>query len=321
MYLEAYSKNQFKSIKAAIARREMFFRDSIMRLEANNPNGNYDGIIAESKPLHQQLQDNLNNRTYMHGAGKASTFSIKTLLGKFIKIARKLESQTEMTFEKKSTQYLEGFPGGLSEIQEVTQALFVPLAERLYKFALKYKTELEKNFDEQLKEILTEWKESTKTRVDIYSGMDISRPEFEIIWDAICKQLYKNSLTILLVNIDKPEVLLTYYDEKIINYRKHQTDKPDPDSYTLSIAPASSKAADFTFAATDNLLIMNNSNQAIYFYAAAAADAAQPAQLSEIAAGDELEIAATQLGAPANKFLIFVNKDTTQQAEVEIALI
>ena len=321
MNLESYTKNQFKYIRAAIARREMFFRYSIMRLEANNPNGIYDAIIGESKPLLQQLQDNLNSRTYTHGAGKASTAGIKQTQEKFIKIARKLEMQTDMIFEKKSPQYIEGFPGGLSEIQEVTQALFVPLAERLYKFALKYKSELGQNFDETIKEILTEWNEATKTRVDIYSEKDQNRPEFEIIWDAICKQLYKNSLTILLANLDKPELLLTYYDEKIINYHKHQTEKTDTNSYSLSIAPASSKAADFTFAATDNLLIMNNGIQSIYFYAATAADAPQPAQLTEIAAGDELEITALQLGAPANKFLIFVNKDAAQQAEVEIALI
>ena len=59
----------------------------------------------------------------------------------------------------------------------------------------------------------------------------------------------------------------------------------------------------------------------IFYYAAATADAAQPAQLSEIAIGDEAEIAAAQLGAPANKFLILVNKDASLEAEAEIALI
>jgi hypothetical protein len=66
---------------------------------------------------------------------------------------------------------------------------------------------------------------------------------------------------------------------------------------------------------------MNNSTISIFFYAAPTPDAAQPSQLTEIAAGDELEITATQLGAPANKQLIFVNKDATEGADVEIALI
>jgi len=321
MNLEVYTKNQFKYIRAAIARREMFYRYSIMRMEANNPNGIYNGILDESKPLLLQLQNNLNNRTYMHGAGKGSTVNLKLVMEKFIKTARKLESQTEIIFDKKSPQYEEGFPGGLTEVQGVTQALFVPLAERLLKFALKYKTQLGQNFDDKIKEIITEWNENTKTRVDIINEIDSARPEFEIIWDAICSQLYKNALTILLANLDKPDILLTYFDEKIVNFRKHNIEKTDSNSYTLSIAPTTSKTADFTFAAGDTLLLMNNGNKSIFYYAAATADAPQPAVLHEIAAGDEAEVTALSLGAPANKFLIIVNKDATEEAEVEIALI
>jgi hypothetical protein len=321
MNLESYTKNQFKYIRAGIARREMFFRYSIMRMEAINPNGIYDGVLGESKPMLVQLQENLSTRTYMHGAGKGSTLNLKAVMNKFIKTARKLESLTEITFEKKTAQYEEGFPGGLSEIQSVTQALFLPLAERLQTFAEKYKSQLGQNYVDPIEAIITEWNEKTKNRVDIITGMDSTRPEFETIWDLICKQLYKNALTILLANIDNPDVLLSYYDENIVNFRKHQTEKTDTTSYIFTLAPSSFKTAGFSFSPTDTLLIMNNSTISIFFYAAPTPDAAQPTQLTEIAAGDELEITATLLGAPANKHLIFVNKDATEGAEVEIALI
>jgi hypothetical protein len=38
--------------------------------------------------------------------------------------------------------------------------------------------------------------------------------------------------------------------------------------------------------------------------------------VSESAFHNKFKITAAQLGAPANKFLIFVNKDAAQQAEV-----
>jgi hypothetical protein len=41
----------------------------------------------------------------------------------------------------------------------------------------------------------------------------------------------------------------------------------------------------------------------------------------EIEAGDQIEITAIELEAPTNKYLIFVNKDVNENAEVEIVLV
>ena len=76
-----------------------------------------------------------------------------------------------------------------------------------------------------------------------------------------------------------------------------------------------------SFSVDDTLLIINNGDVPLYYYTASTADAPQPAQLSQVAVGDEAEVAAAQLGAPASKFLILVNKNATTEAEAEIALI
>jgi len=68
-------------------------------------------------------------------------------------------------------------------------------------------------------------------------------------------------------------------------------------------------------------LIINNSNIAVFYYGAATAGEQPKTAPIEIAAGDEAEVTALSLGAPTNKFLILMNNDSTETAEVEIALI
>jgi hypothetical protein len=143
----------------------------------------------------------------------------------------------------------------------------------------------------------------------------------EMLWNNLKKQLYINMLTIIINNPDNPKLMLSFFEDKIMRFRKHKDDGSTADTYKMSIAAASSKVADISFSVDDTILIINNGDVPIFYYAAATADAAQPAQLSEIAVGDEAEVKATQLGAPANKFLILVNKDASLEAEAEIALI
>jgi hypothetical protein len=55
----------------------------------------------------------------------------------------------------------------------------------------------------------------------------------------------------------------------------------------------------------------------LYYYGASSATQSAPANLSEIAEGNEAEITAA-LSGPTNKYLLFVNNDKDLEGEVEI---
>ena len=91
-------------------------------------------------------------------------------------------------------------------------------------------------------------------------------------------------------------------------------------STTLKLASNSSKAPNFEFSIDNNVVIRNKENFSLYYYAAAIPAASIPEQLNEIPAYEELVLTAVDLGAPSNKYIIIVNKETANAAEVEIIL-
>ena len=189
------------------------------------------------------------------------------------------------------------------------------LAESL---ALKYKADIGETYATGLKDVRVQL-ESEINAQQIAAG-EVSNviPGYEVLRLAIDKQLLKNVCVILIENLDNPWVVSTFFDEYLIfpKARKEAAQQ----GYILDIPAASKKPADISFSVDDSLLLINNGTKSIFFYAAATADAATPDNLTEIAAGEELEITAASLGAPANKFLIFVNTDLTEEGEVEIVL-
>ena len=111
-----------------------------------------------------------------------------------------------------------------------------------------------------------------------------------------------------------------YFDQSIITPRKHADDSTD-EAYILSIPAAGIASADVSFSVDDTLLISNTGDVPVAYYGAATASQPAPATAITIAANNEAEVTAASLGAPANRFLLFVNKDAETDGEVEITLI
>jgi predicted HicB family RNase H-like nuclease len=148
---------------------------------------------------------------------------------------------------------------------------------------------------------------------------DSSSAELDQAYDAMGEMLFSNMLQLTDIYIKTPEVVSNYFDFSLLRIPKKQSEEDN--TYILTLPVNSKRVANISFSADDTLLLVNNGTKSIFFYAAATADAATPTTLTEIAAGEELEVTAASLGAPANKFLIFVNTDLTEAGEVEILLI
>ena len=97
-----------------------------------------------------------------------------------------------------------------------------------------------------------------------------------------------------------------------------KTKREDDTVYTLTLSPNSNKAADISFSVADSLLLTKTFTIPLYYYGAATTDAAVPTTLKEILPDEEIEVTAVSLGAPANKFLLFLNNDSQIEGEVEI---
>ena len=100
--------------------------------------------------------------------------------------------------------------------------------------------------------------------------------------------------------------------------RTHDKETEEEESLIISIPAATSKESGFSIAETDKYLIMSRSSFSLQYYGAATATELPKTAPRELVPGEEVEVSGTELGAPANRFLIFVNPSTTASGEVEI---
>ena len=91
--------------------------------------------------------------------------------------------------------------------------------------------------------------------------------------------------------------------------------------YSLAIPAGQTVAADISFSVDDKFTVTNTGDSSLFYYGAVAVTDAAPAQVAELAAGQETEVTAVSLGAPRSKYLMFINRDTTLDGEVEIILV
>jgi len=320
MYLERFVNNPFADIRVGIERREKFVHYHILRMQGNNPGGKLDNSISETLTIHQLLTQNLSLRKYVAGSGKGSTLSLKIILKEFIGLAGDLESMCKIKFKKKTPIFMEVFPKGITEYLNVNQANFSPLLERLQQFSDKYKADVGIDFKDKFLDIKTRFEEKLSIKEELQQQAKGAAPDFEIIWNKLAKQLFKNTLTILMLNLDNPNILLSYFDQRIVNHRYKTIHEEKLSSYQLKIAPASFKAAGFSFSADDILLVMNNGNVPIFCYGAATTNEAPGSTTVEIPVGEEAKLTAVSLGAPANKYLMILN-NANAEAKVEIAVL
>ena len=319
---ENLANNPLDGVMVSANRRVKYTDINIERMTKNNQGGIYDILVEYTKNCRDAYANNLIEEESGESIRIANTAELQKSVEEFKDNMRKIEKYLSYKHGNTSLIYMELFAHGLSQFTKASLTEISKLMKKSHEFTVKYATELSsENFEALFKADMLRFDTAFKQQQQAQGAVTNRKSLKEMLWANLKKQLYINMLTIIINNPDNPKVMLSFFEDKILRFRKHKDDGSTAEAYKLNIAASSSKVADISFSVDDTILIINNGYVPLYYYAAATANAAQPAQLTEIAVGDEAEVKAIQLGAPANKFLILVNKDASMEAEAEIALI
>jgi len=316
------SINPLDYVIVGATRRYQYAEDNIKSMKTNNPNNVFDPLIAATEEKLNVYKGNTSDSKINEALRIAHTSEVKIEMDEIIINAGKCEGLVKSVFGKNTPIYLQFFPFGLSEFHDANPTECLDLLDRLINAATENKQQLGnglfidlfKSSKIRLKKVIDDQKISG-------SKVKSSKEIKEILWNELKKQLYKNMLTIALHYIDNLNMVHTYFNPTLLRLRHHNNDDDTTQTYKLLIPVLSSKAANISFSVDDTLLIINNGVKSIFYYGTATADEQAKTALIEIPAGEEAEVTAVSLGAPSNKFIIFVNKDATDEGEVEIALI
>jgi len=319
---ENLCKNPLDNVMVSYSRRTEYTDIHIERMTNSNQNGDFDQLIADTQVKRDAFTGNLDQARLSESLRIGYTLELNNSKSDFITTLGQFEGFVKSVFGKKSPEYLMFFPFGIEEYRKANQANTLSLMGKVYTLAKTYKTQLNNPvYENKFKDYIDRYKNAFSRQKQSAGSVTNSKTDKEILWNDLKNQLYINMLSIILLNKDNPQKMLDYFEPKLLRYRHHTSDDTPDDTYKLSIAPNTSATADISFSPDDTLLIINDSNVAIFYYGAATADQQPKTAPVEIAAGDEAEVTALSLGAPANRFLIIQNKDASETAEVEIALI
>ena len=316
--LASFTRNPFVTITTSRDSIQQFAYDHIQRIKAAN-NPNYADIISDTEAAWDKLFGNLQSYDTHRNLRQSLTIQVNQLIKQFIGKAIELEPLVVVKFKKDSGTYQEFYPHHRQEFYKLNQDNVLVLMERMVAVCHKYNTELGPTWESDFKTIRDQFKDTFATQKETKGNVTETIPDFEVKITKLYDQLYKNLLVILAENNTQPEVMLSFYDQSIVNYVSHP--KADEDKgYTL-LVPANGKAvADISFSVDDNLFITNNADVDLQFFFAPTSGENASGAMFTIAGGDQKEVNAGEAGAPTNKFLIFVNS-SDEEAEVEIMLI
>ncbi len=309
--LSPFATNPFPSIKVSKVRIQKFLYNHIQRMIAI-ANPHFAAIIASTLALWTSIFGDLaeydQNLLKQMGLTKKADKAMADFIAKVVGI----ESMVAYKLIKGSADYIQIFPHGTTEYHHATKANLLVLMERVINASHTFAAQLGLTLEAEFIAIRDEYTSQTDDQIQEMEVVDDLSPEFAAEKILIFDQLYKNMITILLEYITMPRKMLTFFDETIVNYRKHTSN-----TYVLTIAANSNAVADISFTVDNTISIGSNNNFDLPYYFAPTPESLPPDTPSVLSAFTQIEIAGIDTGAPINKHLIFINTNNSE-AKVEI---
>lgn len=318
--LESYLELPFEYILASREKICLFFETHYESLNymvtAGAP---FASLLTPTKEAVVSLRSCIGQTTTSIAQQKSTTYTTDECIDIFVKFVKTKEAKVRDKYGKDSALYIEFYPNGMKPFNNISKKSVDALLEQQIAAYKNHPNDFPPELLIELQKISDNYHEARQNQQSKKSQTKEKQQSWDECLEIMKDQAFVNLLTIAKEYRGKPDKIKLFFDTSIIAPPKPKENTES--GYILDIPAASKKPADISFSVDDSLLINNNGNGILYCYAAATADAAEPANMIEIQPADQIEISALSLGAPANKFLIFVNKDTTQAAQAEIILL
>jgi hypothetical protein len=319
--LESYSEYPFEGVEVGRSLFALFVKTFLERLiAAANPV--YAAIIAEIQAAFNIMFGEISKHHQDFTQQLSETKAVKLIRKDFGAKIDDLEDAVRFKFKKKSKVYEEIFPHGVTEYKRASLEDMLIYIEQAEILADKYKDALGTELRDAFTDLKAKFEAERDLQLETIGIVKSIIPTYEQKKENMIQLLYKAMLVILLENYTNPKVMLTFFNQQLI-WPKNSgvTDDNGNKPYSLVIPKGSNKVAEISFTADDKFLFTKISGNLMLFYTAANPTDPPPANPMMLPDGDGLEVTGTTLGAPDMKYLIFINKDTNEDGEVEIILL
>jgi hypothetical protein len=317
--LAGYSKIPFEGTPVGRTKFALFVLTLIDRLVGSGVAA-YAAVILELKAQYalmfgeiEQNKENLNTQI-------TETKAVKEIKKQFADLVDKVDGAVRFIFGKDTDQYEEFFPHGITPFKIATLPNTQIVMEEMIALCSKYSSDLGPDLKASAIASRDAFVAERDKQLQYIGIVKSIIPGYKDKKAKMMKLLYKAMLIILQENIDTPDAMTTFFDEALIwPKRKKKDDTEDAEPYSLTIDEGKTEVADISFDVDDTIVISLVEGESAQYYFAETEDEAPPATPENLVLDEEHEIQALSIGAPAKKFLKFINNGTVP-ATVEVFL-
>ena len=272
-------------------------------------------LVGKTEPTyikyHNLLTTWVMSKAYKSGSAQGFNDYLKTLREKL----EEWELVIRQKFKNKSVEYKTIFPAGRSFILDGTQEQVI-MKFNAFRGVVESFADLSSIYID-IKDISIELEKLYGVKNEKFSLKSASTSELDEAHDEMGKALYYNLLQLTSIFIDKTERVEDYFDMTLLR-APQKTEVAEESSLVITIPAASSVDSGFVFTILDKYLLINKCAHTLQFYGASTPTELPKTTPRELIPGEEIEITGLEMGAPANRYLIFINPSTTATGEVEI---
>ena len=272
-------------------------------------------LVAKTKPTYMKYQELLGIWESSKSTKKSSTLSFKNFLKTTREKLKEWDLFIQPIFKEGSPGYVNLFPNGKSYIMEGTQEQII-MKFKGFRNIVEQKTELVSIFDD-VKQHAIDLETIYGVKNEKFTNKNTSTTELDKAYDEMGKALYYNMLILAAYFIEDTSQVEDYFDMTLLR-TPQKTEVAVESSLVITIPAASSVDSGFVYTILDKYLLINKCAHTLQFYGASTPTELPKTTPRELIPGEEIEITGLEMGAPANRYLIFINPSTTATGEVEI---
>ncbi|NVN94238.1 MAG: hypothetical protein HXX18_03020 [Bacteroidetes bacterium] len=317
--LELYFENPFDNIVASKEKIIKFFDHHVNSLIQRKTEGvNLDALIPPSVDALAALKTSLQETAIKVAEQISKTLTVDECIELFVAKAKDFEAGVRDKYKKDSPVYKEFYPQGMKLFNHITKKNIEEVMAQFISAFDVHQADIGVAKFNELKQIRSSYVLARATQEQKKTETLGKRSSWEDNLKKMNTQAFTNLLTIVQLHKAQPQKAKIYFNQSIVARPKHNQDDQEAQPLTEKIAPNTTITPDMIYSADDTILLSNVSDSAsIYWYGGSTANEAPNTKPTELLPGEEIEIPAATLG----KYLILLNKDTVNTAEVEIMLV
>jgi hypothetical protein len=300
-----------------------FLEDHLQRLMARNPGGKYDPQIAVFTALLKDYKDSIDLRNWNQAQQEAETLSVDEIIASFKSMVGARHFDITRKWEDGKPTYQKFYPHGLDEYYQATKGNVESMMNRWISACELHKDDLPEGFVTPFTDLQARFVSTRPAQLTFIANTDGSRLTVKQKKEAVALQATKHLHILGMDFAGQPEMASAYFDQSIIR-RPVKTNgvEPEPEVLSDAVAPKSSVTIlHGGFDANTMFRIVNSGSVSLKFYTTNLPDDPVPAVTLELAAGEEDEVMASELGADKNLFLMAYNASETTAGSYEVTIL